>query len=74
MTEELKMPTPEEGVEMETRMVVMSLELPKLLWWSLDETERRTGTSTTDSLSVLLKQRIMMEFLDALLERMKEEI
>jgi len=71
---ELEMPSKEEGEKPELRMVIVPLVLAKLLWWTLDDTEKRTGISTTDSLSVLLKQSLMKEFLYALLERMKGEI
>ena len=59
MTEELEMPKGEEGVKLETRMVVMSLELPKMVWWSIDMTEKRTGISSSESLSNVLQQELL---------------
>lgn len=59
MSDELEMPSEEEGMEMETRMVVMSLELPKVIWWSIDVSEKKTGISSSESLSNILKQELI---------------
>jgi hypothetical protein len=72
MTKELKMPkTAEEGMEEELRVVVMNLSLPKAIWWSLDQTEKNTGNSTSDELAFFLKRSLLLSFLRVLLEDKK---
>lgn len=67
MTEDLKMPGPEEGAEEEIRMVVMNLGLPKAIWWALDRSEQISGLSTSDELSKMLRQQLLVFFLQTMI-------
>lgn len=59
--EELKMPSAEEMLVMESRMAVLHLELPKGIWWVLDCVEKNSGNQTSEMLAVLLKQALFSE-------------
>jgi hypothetical protein len=59
MTDELEMPTPEEAMVMETRMVVMTMELPKFIWWALDMAEKHSGASTSEAFASRIKMNLL---------------
>lgn len=74
MTDKLEMPSLEESQKPELRMVIIPLELPKLLWWTFDMSEKTSGTPTVETLTHLLRQAVLKETLIALLKSMKEKI
>jgi hypothetical protein len=59
MTEDLKMPTPEEAMVMENRMVVMAIELPKSMWWALDMAEQKSEVSTSEVFATRIKLTLL---------------
>ena len=46
-------------LELETRVVVLSLELPKDLWLVLERAEEASGISISDSFAYIIKEGLL---------------
>ena len=54
------MPQLEEIMETETKMVVLTMSLPKGVWWALEEAEKSSGTSISEFMSKTLASALML--------------